>query len=53
MRWTRLWILKLGEGRGLHPEVLARESLTELPVGRDYVPRGGCASVAPRDPKGQ
>lgn len=34
-------------------EILSGESLTELPVGRDYVPRGGGTSVTACDPEGK
>lgn len=34
-------------------EILSGESLTELPVGRDYVPGGGGTSVTACDPEGK
>lgn len=34
-------------------EILASEGLTELPAGRDHVPRGGAAAVAGGDAEGE
>jgi hypothetical protein len=36
-----------------NPKVFPCESLTELPIGWGYVPRGWGAPVAPRDPERQ